>query len=239
LPEADARLRWQVLHKIVERFVGERPEDEFAEVARDRLLTVTDEVLDAEIPWASARRLWRARIARVADRFIRAEEARAEAGRPVVLEDKGRIALPAIGFVLTARPDRIDQLEDGTLHIYDYKSGDPPTARQQRAFDKQLLLEAAMAERGAFAATGARQVSAVTYIGLGGEAKEITTTREDGNFDAVWADLERLIARYRHRSQGYIARRAVFEAGRAGEYDQLARFGEWQMADPSAPEDVG
>jgi len=41
------------------------------------------------------------------------------------------------------------------------------------------------------------------------------------------------------RETGYAARRAVFEARIAGDYDHLARAGEWEMSDPSAPEDVG
>ena len=40
-----------------------------------------------------------------------------------LLEEKGGADLPGLGFTLTAKPDRIDELPDGSLHILDYKTG--------------------------------------------------------------------------------------------------------------------
>lgn len=239
LPEPDPRLRGKALHRIVEEFVGAHPRAETLGDARARLLEAAEQILQAEIGWPSAQRLWLARIARIADRFVAAEAARAATGRPLILERGGRIALDRLDFTLTARPDRIDLLEDGRLHVYDYKSGQPPTPKQQKYFEKQLPLEAAMAERGAFAAAGTRQVSATTYIQLGGDGEEHTTGRDVGDFNGHWDGLLRLIGHYLLQTAGFPSRRAVFEAARDGDYDHLARFGEWQMADAPAPEDVG
>ena len=60
--------------------------------------------------------------------------------------------MPGFDFILTGKPDRIDRLDDGRLLLIDYKTGDPPTPKQQAHFDKQLLLLAAMAEAGGFKA---------------------------------------------------------------------------------------
>ena len=179
------------------------------------------------------------RIGRIADKFIHAEAARGAAGQPVVLEEKGWIDLPGLNFRITARPDRIDQMADGHLHIYDYKTGAPPTKDQQKYFEKQLLIEAAMAERGAFHDIGAHPVDAVTYIHLGGSAKDRATSRDEGAFDTGWAELQRLIRSYQQPEKGFAARRAMFESRDAGDYDHLARYGEWQVSDEPAPEDVG
>ena len=62
---------------------------------------------------------------------------------------------------------------DGLLHIYDYKTGTPPTKDQQVHFDKQLLLEAAMAERGGFPDLGRGKVAEATFIGMGATPKEV------------------------------------------------------------------
>jgi hypothetical protein len=51
--------------------------------------------------------------------------------------------------------------------------------------------------------------------------------------------LRTLIARYGERAQGYPSRRAVAELGHAGDYDHLARYGEWSQADDPVPCDVG
>lgn len=234
----DARMRGEILHRIVERFVRARPAAESAAEAEARLLALTEDVLAARVPWAGARRLWRARIARIAAGFVAAEAGRAACGVPVVLEEKGSVALEG-GFTLTARPDRIDLLGDGRVHVYDYKSGTPPSAKQQRSFDKQLLLEAAMAERGAFAAVGPRAVAGASYLQLGGDGREARAEITPGNLAETWESLGRLIAAFARPSTGYTSRRAMFGAYTAGDYDHLARFGEWEMGSPSAPEDVG
>jgi double-strand break repair protein AddB len=229
--EPDARERGSVLHRILEEFVKCGLGDEVA------LLAIADTVLAEDVPWPTARVFWRARLERAAPAFLAREEA--SGGVPVILEERGSVTLDPPGFTLMAKPDRIDELEDGRLHILDYKTGAPPTAKQQAAFDKQLLLEAAMAERGGFAALGPREVARISYIGLGADAKVEATEITPEIMAEVWEGLHRLVARYMTHDQGYVARRAVFEARFPGDYDHLARFGEWDMTDPPNPEDVG
>lgn len=228
-PAADALARGSILHLILERFMRERIE-ETAEMARLRLLSIADDILAQEAPWPAARTLWRARLERVAPAFIARE--RAAEGRPLILEERGAIQLPGLDFTLTARPDRIDEQPDGLLHILDYKTGSPPSKKQQAAFDKQLLLEAAMAERGGFAPLGPREVARITYVGLGAGAKVETTEITDDLLEKVWQELLALIRKYGRADQGYASRRAMFGERQAGDYDHLARFGEWDMSDP-------
>ena len=232
----DALARGSILHEILERFIRERgPETD--EQARARLLGIADAVLAKEAPWPAARALWRARLERAAPAFLAREAA--SGGRPVMIETRGAISLPGLGFTLTAKPDRIDELPDGRLHILDYKTGAPPTGKQQAQFDKQLLLEAAMAEKAAFETLGPREVARISYVGLNAAAKVETTEITAEIVTQVWTDLHRLIGRYMMREQGYVARRAVFEDRIAGDYDHLARLGEWDMTDRPLPEDVG
>ncbi|QUS36414.1 double-strand break repair protein AddB [Falsirhodobacter algicola] len=228
----DARLRGSVLHRVLETFVREGGPPEHA-----RLMTVAARILAEDVPWPAARALWLARMERAADFFLDLE-AGSEA-EPVWLEESGGVRVDPLDFRLTARPDRIDRLPDGTLHIVDYKTGIPPTPKQQKAFEKQLLLEAAMAERGGFRALGPTPVSRVSYIGLGLTPKVEATDITEELLGEVWEQLHALIGRYGLREQGYAARRAVFEDRMAGDYDHLARYGEWEMQDPSHPEDVG
>lgn len=240
-PAPDALLRGSVLHRILEEFVRSADDDDPAghdrAAARGRLLAIADRVMAEDIPWPATRALWRARLDRVADWFLAQEAARP--GTPVLIEKEGAVTMAAPPFTLTAKPDRIDRMPDGRLHILDYKTGAPPSPDQQKHFDKQLLLEAAMAERGGFAALGPSQVARISYVGVGGAPKLVTTEMDKDQTDAVWAELAALIAAYDTRAQGYTARRAVFEERTRGDYDHLARFGEWEMSDPSAPEDVG
>ncbi len=231
----DARLRGSLLHAILERFVKERPV-ETPDQARARLLTIAEDIMARDAPWPAARALWRARMARAADFFLANDGA--EGGVPEVIETKGEIALTGLDFTLTAKPDRIDSLPDGRLHIIDYKTGTPPTAKQQAQFDNQLLLQAAMAERGAFRDLGPREVAKISYVGLGSTPKVEETAITETITGKVWEDLHRLIRRYMTAEQGYAARRAVFEDRYPGDYDHLARYGEWDMTQTPRPEDL-
>jgi double-strand break repair protein AddB len=235
-PEPDALARGTTLHAILDRFVRARalaPEADPAVL----LMREADRVLAEQVPWPAARVLWRARLERAAPAFLAREAA--QGGTAVVIEERGTVALPGLDFRLTAKPDRIDRLPDGRLHILDYKSGKPPTRKQQEVFDKQLLLEAAMAERGGFARIGPVAVARITYVGLDADGTVLATEITPEVTLAAWEGLCRLIGRYRRHSQGYTARRAVEAAGRRGDYDHLSRFGEWDMTDLPCPEDVG
>ncbi len=237
--EPDARKRGTVLHGIMEQFIHDRPEEETEGDAARRLLALAETALTENIPWPAARLIWLSRLGRIADGFAAAEAVRAGRGRPALLEEKGSILLENTNFTLTARPDRIDLLADGRVHIYDYKTGRPPSEKQEEAFDKQLLLEAAMAERGGFTTLGRREVEGATYIRIGGAGEERTVNIDEAILGKTWEGLQRLIASYDRRTTGYASRRAVFAARIEGDYDHLARFGEWQMGDAPAPEDVG
>ncbi len=227
----DARMRGTVLHRIMERYASDGSDA----TAQRRLLRATEAVLAESVAWPATRALWHARIARVADWFAAFE--RDHAGIPEVLEAEGSMRLAAVDFVLTARPDRIDRMPDGSVHVIDYKTGSPPTAKMQKHFDKQLPLTAAIIEAGGFAGLGDMQVSRITYIGLGSSPKAEVQMVDGGLLDETLEGLVRLIGAYARRDQGYASRRAVPDLRHAGDYDQLARFGEWSQSDPALTQD--
>ena len=232
----DARLRGSILHRVLETYVRmPRPAD--AAAARAQLLAVAEGVLADEVPWPAARALWLARLERAAGFFLAHDGM--EGGQPVMLEEKGRVPLTGLDFALSGTPDRIDALPDGRLHIIDYKTGTPPTEAQQRAFDKQLLLAACMAEQGGFRQLGPAEVARISYLGLGSTPKLVSTEITPQIIGETWESLHRLIGQYMQRSKGYTARRAMFETNFPGDYDHLSRFGEWDMTSPATAADVG
>ncbi len=223
--EPDAPLRGTILHKVMEAF-GETPLEDDLAAARARLMGLADTILAAEAPWPAARRAWRARLARAADGFLLDEAQRRARGDIIAQERKGETALPD-GFILTAKADRIDRRADGRLVIYDYKTGKPPSDKQMREYDKQLLLEAAIAERGGFDRIAPAPVDHVAYIGLGNPPEFRVTTLEDDLVGRTWAGLAELIAKYRQPLRGFTARRALFSRRDISDYDHLSRYGEW------------
>jgi double-strand break repair protein AddB len=235
----DPGLRGTVLHKIVERMLREDV-DPGAPDAAARMIAITDAVLEAVVPWPATRRLWRGRVMSMIPRLLEGEKRRRAEGTPYEPERKGTLGFDDIGFTLTGTADRIDRLTDGTLAIYDYKSTSIPTDKQVRFFNRQLGLEAVMAEAGAFADVPAGPVTQLGYIALGPSGR-------DRIFDAageyapklIEAEFRRLIAAFSDHDRGYSARRSVANVTFEGDFDQLARFGEWDDSDDPCPEDVG
>ncbi len=147
--------------------------------------------------------------------------------------------LKGTGFTLGGTADRIDQDTSGALFIYDYKSGSVPTAAQQKSYDKQLLLEAVMAEAGAFKNLPAAPVSEVAYIGLGASPKFERIKIGQEIVGATHDELVSLVRAYSSRKQGYTARRIVETRNFSGDYDHLSRFGEWDYTATPLHQEVG
>lgn len=233
----DALLRGIVIHEVLEQFIKDVSAD------RDRLTPghlkyISETILAKNVPWATARSLWKARIDRIADRFVSDEIARQSRGKPIGFEQTAKTDIPNLGFTLTGTADRIDRTKTGDLVIYDYKTGAPPTPAEQRYFDKQLLLEAAMAEKGGFRDIDPAEVAEAIYIGLSNTPKNVAAPLLDMPTAQVWAEFEQLITRYLDADQGFTSRRALRKDTDHSDYDQLARFGEWDVTEDPTPEDL-
>ncbi len=235
----DAPLRGTILHKVMERFVDEAPEVESSKAGRERLMAVAGEVLEAEAPWPAARVLWLAKLSRVADTFLAGEEDRKSRATPAGTEIRGRLPLTDLDFTLTGTADRIDRDAAGNLYIYDYKTGSIPSDKQQKSYDKQLLLEAVMAQEGGFDGLARATVSEVAYIGLGANPKFARIAVGQELIDETRAGLSELIAAYQSRAQGYTARRIAASQSFGGDYDHLSRYGEWNHTMRAEGQKVG
>ncbi|KUP94799.1 double-strand break repair protein AddB [Tritonibacter horizontis] len=237
LQEPDALLRGTVIHKVLEDFIKAAQQDPET-LSAQSFLDHAKTILEQEVPWPVARLLWLTRLRKVAEDFVSGERIRLTRARPSGFETSGSVRLSPLDFEISAKADRIDVDERGGLYIYDYKTGDPPSENQQKAFEKQLLIEAAMAEHGAFAVYGAAQVERALYIGLKPPMKEVAAPLHDEPPTKVWAELHALIEAYFDYEQGYSSRRMVHRDDIAGDYDHLARFGEWDRSAEPRPEDL-
>lgn len=233
----DALLRGTILHEVFERFIKEVQQDQAA-LTPGALSEIARQVLDELVPWPEIRSLWAARVDRVAEWFVQRETERQTRARPAGLEARGTGSIPHLGFTLVAKADRIDLDEQGRAYLFDYKTSTPPSKSQQAEFDKQLLLEAAMIERGEFAQFGPLKVAEAVYIGLGAKPVEVNAPLEDEPPAEVWAKFEKLISAYLEPDMGFTARRAMFKEQDISDYDPLSRFGEWDLTVPPAKEDL-
>ncbi|SFJ57945.1 double-strand break repair protein AddB [Celeribacter neptunius] len=235
--DPDVRERGTALHAIMEAYLSQIA-DESHEAAVARFLSVAEDVLEREVAWPSARRVWLGRIRRVASQIIQRESALLTEGQPAGIEAKGAMHIPEVDFSLTCKADRIDRLEDGTFAIYDYKSGSPPSEKQTRYFNIQLHLEAAMMEAGGFDDVPRGHVSKIAYLGLGTKLTDTTLPLEPGEDVKIRKRLADLIKAYDTVEQGYSARRMMASVRYTTDFEHLSRYGEWTDSDEPVPEDL-
>jgi ATP-dependent helicase/nuclease subunit B len=232
-PRADMLLRGTVLHDVIETFTALTPDAD----PRSQLMAVARDTIARTVPWPAAQVMFQARLARVADEFLRFHQS--QPGRIALTEEAGRLILREPAFTLTAKADRIDVWPDGRAHVLDYKTGTPPSKTAQDYYDKQLLLQALMVHDGAFDLIGPLDVARITYVGLGGKLVLVETDITEAMIDALRDDLAKLVAAYLDHAQGFTARRALQKDNQVSDYDHLSRFGEWTMQDAALTLPVG
>ncbi len=235
--EPDALSRGIVLHTILETF---NQSTHFGDGAYsvEHFLDIATDILERDVPWQSARRLWFGRLKKIAPWLVAAEQERAQLGRIAAQEIKGARQATEFEFTLTAKADRLDLDPKGQLMIYDYKSGDPPGPREIHHFDKQLQLEAAIAAAGGFANMAPLSVSALQYISLKGPDVSRSVPVTDTLADDTWAELIQLLRCHFENGVGYGARLKMQKDKYGSDYDHLSRFGEWEETDMPETRDV-
>jgi ATP-dependent helicase/nuclease subunit B len=186
---------------------------------------------------------WAPRLERIADWVARIEAERRSVRPPVAIaaEVGGAYELGRPGgvFRLTGRADRIERWGNGGLAILDYKTGMPPSQKEVDAgLAPQLLLEAAMAEAGAFGPTLTGAVEELTYWHLtggfhAGESRPLFKA-DAGAIAAATAEareaLCQLIDTYDAPDRCYLSQPQPGFAPRFSDYAQLARVAEWAAA---------
>ena len=158
----------------------------------------------------------------------------------VATETKGEWPIADRDFILSGVADRIERLPDGTLAILDYKTGTVPTQKSiTNGFDSQLVLEAAMAEGGAFGPEFTGPAADLAYWRLtggqpAGEIIRIYKKQADDIQQKVadaYGSLDALILRYDDPTQPYLSEPHPETKPRFSNYAQLARVAEWSIAE--------
>ncbi len=238
-PEPSPALRGTVFHRILKHLIDQAPFAD-AEKAEVLFLDLADDELLGSVQWPQFRALWRGHLAAIAPMLVEKEMARQTSSVSLAREVKGTLDLSGSPFSIRGTADRIDRLTDGRLAIYDYKSGGAPSPQQVRHYQRQLLIEAVMAEHGAFEDIDPAEVAFVSHIGLNRVGKddhiELAVSDNKGvmidfRTDTILRELHQLLDHFEQENRGYMPRRAMEKVRWEGDFDHLARFGEWADTD--------
>ncbi len=239
--DAGALERGIVLHAALEAF-GKRYPERLPEDLEAAFLAVGKEVFAKAPDRPAVKAFWWPRFRDVAawlavwERDVRGGMTHTHA------EIKGTLQLDGFSRALTlsATADRIDERNDGTVAIYDYKTGALPTKKQVEAnLSPQLPLEAAIAQSGGFTRGDgtplpAGPVGPLAYLHLSGgkpgaSERIVATDGSEAGANAL-AGLIRLLQQYEDEATPFLSRPRVQFQRRAGAYDHLARVLEWSAA---------
>jgi double-strand break repair protein AddB len=233
--EPDAAMRGSIVHDVLSEFARAHP-DTLPEDIHGALITIADDLFSKLGGTARVEAFWRPGFQRFARWFAATEPARRAFLARTYAEINGALDLDiGEGFKLTARADRIDVAEDGSVTIYDYKTGKLPAAKHvDELYAPQIPLEAAIARAGGFGEP--RAVRALSYIRVtgrneGGEESPAGTTSADVLADKALEDLAKLVAHFDDPTIPYEVKRRAAQAFkdvyRYDEYEHLARVKEW------------
>jgi ATP-dependent helicase/nuclease subunit B len=257
--EPDAALRGTLIHEALGKFT-DAWHGPFDAAAEAELLAVGREALKKIAEYPDAWSVWSIRFAAIARWFVGWESARGATVGERNAEIDGTLEAP-LGdgvFTLRGRADRLDLMADGTVEIYDFKTGTPQSERSVFAgLTPQMTLEAAMARAGGFDADLARRgraplagksIAELAWLAVGKAGRDevfksavIRDETADGLADDAMAMFVAMVAAFDHEDHGYLsrARPLTLNAQRyLGDYDHLARVREWSLIE-SEPEAAG
>ena len=140
------------------------------------------------------------------------------------------------GLILLAA-DRIDAAADGTIAIYDYKSSknSVPTEKQLFQYSPQVPLEAELVERGAYEDLPAPGRLHLEFIALFNPEERYVRDLTPDQINGIWARFLNLLRHYQNEATGYASQYRPYPNTQfEGDYDHLARKGEWD--DDAEPE---
>ena len=226
----DARTKGIAIHEIADRGLKAfNPHGAFEE-EKARFLKQVEDVLSETTPWPETRALWESQIRAILSDLLTQEAERRLLGDIALTESKATLMLQDGKTQLVCKADRIDRTPEGEAILYDYKTGQLPPRSSVGVQEMQLLLEALIVEQGGFEELGPTKVRALAYLAIkrGLESTEVDLTPDQ--MSKVADELEQFTRAYFDTDYGHVSRR--YPNSYDGDFDHLARHGEWADGDP-------
>jgi len=233
--ELGAADRGNALHDALDEFLRARPSGLLPPGAIAEFEALGEIHLGELLAAPAERAFWWPRFQRLARWFVVTENQRRQAGAKLLASETSGFLI--VGprdrpLRIEARADRVDEVESGVWEIIDYKTGRVPTNDELEAlFAPQLLLEAAMAERGGFAdIKGKAATVRLAYwqangLGDGGKVSEIKAS--DELVPAMLALVEKMAADFAQPGTPYSALPWPAYSPHFNDYAHLERIAEW------------
>jgi ATP-dependent helicase/nuclease subunit B len=232
--ELGAAERGEALHKALDEFLRAHPAGPLPAQAVGEFERLGEQHLAELLTSPAERAFWWPRFQRLARWFVATENERRAAGAKLLAsEADGSLTVGSLR--IDGRADRLDEVETGNWEIIDYKTGRVPTKDELEAlFAPQLLLEAAMAERGSFQGIKGKarsvQLSYWQANGLGEGGKVSDIKDSDRLVEAMLALVHRMAEHFAKPGTPYPALPWPAYIPAFNDYAHLERVAEWSTA---------
>ncbi len=236
--ELGAADRGNALHDALDEFLKRHPSGVLPPDAVREFEALGEKHLADLLTAPAERAFWWPRFQRLARWLVAQENARRAGGTKLLASEStaamtvGPVARP---LRIEARADRIDELRRGVWEIIDYKTGRVPSKAELEAlFAPQLLLEAAMAERGGFEKIeGKAETVRLSYwqangLGDGGKVTEIADS--ETLVTEMMALVEKMADHFARPGTTYPALPWPAYGPYFNDYAHLERVAEWSTA---------
>ena len=225
----------------------EYPGPDLPDEAWDRLLAIGGEAFAPFRDRPLADLFWNRRFERAARECLGYRDGAPARIERILTEIAGemRFDSPAGPFTLTARADRVELRAGGGLVIVDYKSGNPPSAKDVVAGTaRQLPIEAMIAAAGGFPDFPAGDAVALEYWRTGGgrsdrpaptviatagaaEGRQRAPYNAGALIETTDEGLRCFVAAFDDKAMPYLAEPRPEFAGTYNDYRHLSRKDEW------------
>ena len=190
---------------------------------------------------AEARNFWWPHFRRVAVWLAERERDLEKDLSSIKTETTGRLEFKIDGddYVLTARADRIDVMQNGAVRLIDYKTGGLPSVDQvQTGLSPQMTLESALLLQGAFAPLSPRSIAQAFYIQIGRSRSSMKLRPAAGDKGLELDELAKqhlarfktLLHIYRGEDVAYLPRAIPNKDDSEADFDHLSRYLEWDLS---------
>ncbi|MCA0400133.1 MAG: double-strand break repair protein AddB [Proteobacteria bacterium] len=238
-PLLDARERGTILHAALDGYARANPPADPEEAAA-LLREIGYEAFAPIRHEQELFRFWWRFFERAIPDIVAFDRERRDLGHRILTEARGKLDLSLADgtrITLSGKADRLEIDDEGHVTVLDFKTGTPPGLTSVLAgLSPQLAMTAGMAIRGAFAQIPpGSAIAGMGYIPLGGgKPAEIgwRQPKEGTLADFIAQDWGRLIRELEGFASGatpFRAHVAVALSRRGGDYDHLARAGEWEI----------
>lgn len=230
--EPDARDYGVLIHKIIEQFNtiynAQLPED-----AENIYFSLAKQLFEQHSVEEINKVFWWAKFVKTVKWILSREVDQRKGIRRIYSENRGELEFELFGgrSSINAKADRIDEYEDGSVSVIDYKTGsNVPSKKSVMSYKNvQLIVEGIIAQNGGYEKVSSRKVKNLKYWKFkGGEV--IINEHMESFLQQGFQIIKNLLDMYDNPDMAYVVKTKPKYAGSHDDYEHLCRIKEWGVS---------